>query len=229
MKIPRAPHSWRLSAKAAVQVQKHLASAVSCKSAAGPFRFIAGLDAAFSPDGKRCIAGVVLWNLQDQQVVEEHTAFRPLVFPYVSGLLSFREVPALLAALRKLRRTPDVLMCDGQGVAHPRRIGIASHVGVLCRMPSVGCAKSRLIGTHEEVSVKRGSSVVLLDRDETIGEVVRTQDGINPLFVSVGHLVDQAQARKLVLRCATRYRLPEPTRLADKLVARVKRELKETG
>lgn len=228
MKIPRAPHSWRLSPKAAIQIQKRLASIVSCDPAAVPVRYIAGLDAAFSPDGKQCIAGVVLWDSHRKVAIEEHTAFRPLVFPYIPGLLSFREIPALLAVLRKLRQRPDLLMCDGQGLAHPRRIGIASHVGIICHMPSIGCAKSRLIGTHDEVPPKRGSHARLLDHDEVIGEVVRTQDGINPLFVSVGHLVNLVQARQLVLRCATHYRLPEPTRLADKLVGSAKRELKET-
>lgn len=189
---------------------------------------MAGLDAAFSTDGRHCIAGVVLWDSNDHKVVEEHVALRPLVFPYIPGLLSFREVPALLAALRKLRRPPDLLMCDGQGFAHPRRFGIACHVGVICDLPSIGCAKSRLVGTHEEVPSKRGSHVPLLDRDELVGEVVRTQAGINPLFVSIGHQVSLTQARKFVMDCATRFRLPEPTRLADRLVARAKRDLTKT-
>jgi deoxyribonuclease V len=151
-----------------------------------------------------------------------------LTFPYVPGLLSFREVPGLLAGLRKLRRPPDLLMCDGQGRAHPRRFGLACHVGVICNLPTIGCAKSRLLGTHEAVAARRGSRAALRDGDEIIGEVLRTQNGVKPLYVSVGHRVSPDQARQIVLKCSTRHRLPEPTRLADRRVARARRELKET-
>jgi deoxyribonuclease V len=223
MIIPRAPHSWRLSPAAAIRVQRELAGRIATASAPGPFRWIAGLDAAFSPDGRECIAGVVLWDRPTGSVIEQHTARRPLRFPYVPGLLSFREVPALLAALRKLRQRPDVLMCDGQGRAHPRRFGLACHLGLLCGLPSIGCAKSRLIGTHHEPGLRRGSRASLTDRGELIGEVLRTQPGVRPLYVSVGHGLSLEQCRGLVLECATRFRLPEPTRLADRLVARAKR------
>jgi deoxyribonuclease V len=146
-----------------------------------------------------------------------------LTFPYVPGLLSFREAPALLAALRKLKRTPNALMCDGQGLAHPRRLGIASHIGIICGLPTIGCAKSRLCGEETMPARQRGSWTSLVDGDEEIGAVLRTQEGVNPLYVSVGHLCDLPTARQLVLHCATRYRLPEPTRLADRLVAAAKR------
>lgn len=225
MKLPPVPHSWALTPRQAIALQRKLARRVCVVKPAGELRFIAGLDAAFSADGRQCLAAVVVWDRLEQRVVEQHTAARKLTFSYIPGLLSFREAPALLAALRKLRRTPDALMCDGQGLAHPRRLGIASHVAILCELPTIGCAKSRLCGEHVEPAEKRGSVAALLDGDEQIGEVLRTQDGVKPVYVSVGHLCDLASARELVLACATRYRLPEPTRLADRLVAAAKREL----
>jgi deoxyribonuclease V len=219
MRIPRVPHSWRLTARQAIAVQRRLARRVRRCQPTRVLRFVAGLDAAFSLDRKLCFAAVVLWDAEEGTATETHTATRPLTFPYIPGLLSFREAPALLAALRQLRRSPDVLMCDGQGLAHPRRFGIACHLGVICDLPSVGCAKSRLIGQHAEAGLRRGDFAALTDHGEVLGEVVRTQSGSRPLYISVGHRLDQETARVLVLRCAVRWRLPEPTRLADRLVA----------
>lgn len=229
MRIPRAPHSWHLTPRSAVVVQRRLAGEVTVTPSQASLRFIAGLDAAFSKDGTNCIAGVVLWDALKHCVIEQHTAVRPVRFPYIPGLLSFREAPALLAALRKLRQIPDLLLCDGQGRAHPRRFGIACHLGVLCDLPAIGCAKSRLIGSHAEVAAAQGSHVPLLDEDETIGEVIRTKEGCHPVFVSVGNRLSLAQARKLVVATVTRYRLPEPTRLADRLVAQARRPIREKG
>ncbi len=223
LKIPPPPHSWRLTPRRAIALQKRLRGLVSQEAFAGEALLIAGLDGAFTTDGQQCIAGVVLWDLRDQSVVEQHIALRKLRFPYIPGLLSFRELPAWLAALRKLERPPDILMCDGQGLAHPRRFGIASHIGVLCGLPTIGCAKSRLVGTHADPPNRRGAGAPLYDKEERIGTVLRTQTGIRPLYVSVGHRIDLPTAEKVVLRCAVRYRLPEPTRLADRLVAQAKR------
>lgn len=223
MRIPRVPHSWLLTPREAIVLQKNLARRVSVVKPTAELRFVAGLDAAFSVDGQRCLSAVVLWDSQEQRIVEQHTASAKLTFPYVPGLLSFREAPALLAALQKLERTPHVLMCDGQGLAHPRRLGIASHVGIICGLPTIGCAKSRLCGVETEPARKRGSWTPLLDGGEEIGAVLRTQDNVRPLYVSVGHLCDLPTACELVLACAVRYRLPEPTRLADRLVASAKR------
>ncbi len=226
MKIPRAPHSWRLSPRQAIALQGKMRGLVCRVGSGEEFRFVAGLDGAFSRDGSRCIAGVVLWDLRERRVVERQIATAKLRFPYIPGLLSFREVPAWVAALRKLRQAPDVLMCDGQGIAHPRRFGIASHLGVLCGLPSIGCAKSRLVGAHDEPPARRGGRAPLLDKDEVIGTVLRTQNGIGPVYVSIGHRLDLASAEALVLACALKYRLPEPTRLADRLVAEAKVEMK---
>ena len=229
VKLPRVPHSWRLTPKRAIALQRALAARVRLEPPKGPLRYLAGLDAAFTPDGKGCLAGVVLWDAERQTVVEQHTALGPLRFPYIPGLLSFREAPTLLRALRRLQQAPDALMCDGQGVAHPRRFGIACHLGVICGLPSLGCAKSRLVGEHEDPPRQRGGQAPLVDRCEVVGAVLRTQRGIRPVFVSVGHQMDLATAAALVLASAGRYRLPEPTRLADQLVARAKAAMRAAG
>lgn len=219
MKLPRVPHRWGLSPARAIRVQRRLAGLVQEAPAAGPLRFVAGLDAAFSRDGRRCLAVAVLWDREARAVIEVTTASRPLRFPYVPGLLSFREAPALLAALRKLRHPADVLLCDGQGRAHPRRFGIACHLGVLCDLPAVGCAKSRLVGEAAMPGAERGSWTPLLAGGETVGCLLRTRPAGRPLFVSVGHRLSLPQARELVLDCGSGFRLPEPTRQADRLVA----------
>lgn len=225
MNIPPLPHPWNLSPAEAVALQRQLAGKVRVGATVAALRLVAGLDAAFSTDGRECLAAVVLWDATEGRVVEQHVARRPLAFPYVPGLLSFREAPVLLAALERLDSTPDVLLCDGQGLAHPRRFGIACHLGVLLDLPSVGCAKSRLTGEHAAPGPKRGSGVPLLDGEEVIGCVLRSRDRVRPLYVSVGHRIDLAGAAALVLGCGRGYRLPEPTRLADRLVASAKRAL----
>jgi deoxyribonuclease V len=188
-------------------IQRRLAGTVRLTAPGKEIRLVAGVDAAFSHDGTRCIAAAVLWDAQRQVALEERIAERPLTFPYVPGLLSFREAPAVIAALRKLRREPDAIMCDAHGLAHP----------------TVGCAKSPLVGNHGEPARKRGSRVALRHEGERVGTVLRTRDGVRPVYVSVGHRIDLETAERIVLQCGVGYRLPEPTRLADRLVARVKR------
>jgi deoxyribonuclease V len=188
-------------------------------------RTVAGVDCAFSRDGERCLAAAVVWDLEAQRVIEERHAWRPLRFPYVPGLLSFREAPAILAVLRALHGEPDAIMCDGHGLAHPRRFGIACHVGVLCDRPTLGVAKSRLVGEHGEPGPRRGARAALRHRGERIGTVLRTREGVKPVYVSVGHRIDLPTAERLALACVDRFRLPEPTRLADRAVAAAKRRL----
>ena len=223
MKLPRALHRWDVTATRAVEIQRRLAPRVIVQRLRRRVRRVVGVDLAFLDDGKRCVAGAVLWDVDQGRVVEEQTAVQPVRFPYVPGLLSFREAPAVLAVLRKLRGEPDVIMLDGQGLAHPRRFGLACHVGLLSDRPAIGCAKSRLVGTHREPKSERGSRTALVDRHERIGAVLRTRDRINPIYVSVGHRMDLPGAIDLALACGDGYRIPAPTRLADRLVARFKR------
>ncbi|GBD33036.1 Endonuclease V [bacterium HR33] len=223
MRLPPSPHPWTLGVRDAIALQRRLAGEVRSRLPPGaPLRYVAGVDAAFSGDGRTVIAACVLWDLLEGSVVEWRSAVRRVRFPYVPGLLSFREAPAVLAALRKLRAEPDAILCDAHGRAHPRRFGMACHVGLLAGRPTVGCAKSRLVGQHEDPPVARGSWRPLLDGRRVIGSVLRTQEGVRPVYVSVGHLIDLAAARRLVLACAVRYRLPEPSRLADQLVRAIK-------
>lgn len=223
MKIPLPPHRWSVSPRRAVAVQRELAGRVRAVKPRRAIRLVAGLDSAFSADGRHCIGGAVVWDLARQQVAERRVALRAARFPYVPGLLSFREAPALLAALRALRTAPDALMCDGHGLAHPRRFGIACHLGVIVGLPTIGCAKSRLIGEYVEPGRRRGARSPLVDGDERLGTVLRTREGVKPVFVSVGHRIDLLTAERIVLESAIRYRLPEPTRLADRLVAERRR------
>jgi deoxyribonuclease V len=219
MFIPRVPHRWAVTPRQAIAIQRRIAPRVITRACGRPFRLVAGTDLAFSADGAWCIAAAVLWDMRDQCVVEQQVASRAVRFPYVPGLLTFREAPAVLAALRRLRTMPDALICDGQGFSHPRRCGLASHIGILVGLPTVGCAKSVLIGTYDPPRAQRGASTPLRDGAEQIGVALRTRAGVKPVFVSVGHGLSLGEAVELVLACAVQYRLPEPTRLADRLVA----------
>ena len=182
-------------------------------------RYIAGADAAFSPDKTRVLAAAVVYDRVERQIIEVAHASREVTVPYIPGYLSFREGPAVLEAVGRLKHSFGVICFDGQGYAHPRRCGIATHLSVTLDLPGVGVAKSRLTGKYIEPAESAGSSSPLMDRDEQIGLVLRTKDRVRPLFVSIGHKVDLATARDLVLACVTRYRLPEPTRQADIEVA----------
>jgi deoxyribonuclease V len=224
MKIAEAPHPWSVTPARAIEIQRELAAKVRVRPPRGPLRRVAGLDAAFSRDGRFCIAAAVVWDRFSGKVVEQHIARRRLRFPYVPGLLSFREAPALLAALRKLDATPDAIICDGQGIAHPRRFGIACHIGLIAGLPALGCAKSRLTGDHFQPGPQRGARVPLIDKGEVIGAVLRMRDGVKPVYISIGHDFDLGSAIRIVLQCSAGYRLPEPTRLADSLVASAKKE-----
>jgi deoxyribonuclease V len=186
-------------------------------------RFVAGADCAFSEDKQTIFAAAVVYDREAQRIVEIAHATRPAEFPYVPGFLSFREGPAVLQAIRALRHEFGAILFDGQGFAHPRRCGIASHLAIQLNQPGVGVAKSRLTGEFGKLSLNAKSTTPLRDGEEQIGVVLRTQKGIRPVFVSIGHRVDLASAIKLVLACCTRYRIPEPTRQADIEVAKLKR------
>jgi len=214
MKFPDI-HPWNLSPKEAVALQRELAGRVVLRDEiVQPVRLVAGVDVSCSRFAPEVFAAVVLYDLQSNTIVESVSARVAEAFPYVPGLLSFRELPVALAAFRNLRRAPDVVMVDGQGIAHPRRFGIASHLGLWLDLPTIGCAKSRLCGEHEQPGERRGDWSRLIDAGEEIGRVVRSRDRIRPLFVSPGHKVGMELAMRIVLACGRGYRLPEPTRQA---------------
>ena len=180
---------------------------------------VAGVDVGFEARGSVTRAAVAVLSFPELELQEYAIAHRPTEFPYIPGLLSFREIPAVLDALQQLRRLPDLLLCDGQGRAHPRRFGIACHLGVLTDLPAIGVAKSRLIGTHGPLAEDKGARQALYDKGEVIGTVLRTRRGVRPLYISVGHRITLATAVDYVMRCTTRYRLPETTRAAHKLAS----------
>ena len=229
MKRPTIPHKWNLSPREAIALQKRLADMIRTMMLDSSPRYVAGGDVAFRRNGRELVAGWVVWDLQTKTVLETSDVLHEVTFPYVPGLLSFREGPALLAAAARLKTEPDVFMLDGHGLAHPRRIGIASHVGLLMNRPSCGCAKSRLCGTHAEPADRVGSSTRLLHGGDVVGRVVRTRKGVKPIYVSVGHRITLDDAVRLTLRCCDRYRLPEPTRLAHHLVTDRRKALDEAS
>ena len=188
-------------------------------------QFVAGADCAFSADKQTIFATAVVYDRETQSIIEISHAVRPAEFPYVPGFLSFREGPAVLQAVRSLKHEFGAVLFDGHGFAHPRRCGIASHLAIELDKPGVGVAKSRLIGMFGKLTGNAGATTPLMDETEQIGVVLRTQKGIRPVFVSIGHHVDLESAIKLVLACCTRYRIPEPTRQADIEVAKLKRKL----
>lgn len=204
------------------RIQERLRGRV--RASGGPVRprLIAGADLAYRADGSRAWAAVVVVSMPDGAVVETATASGRPGFPYVPGLLSFREGPLLLEAFARLRRRPDLALFDGQGLAHPRGFGLACHMGVLLDVPSVGCAKSRLVGEHDEPGPERGDWAPLRFQGRIVGAVVRTRAGVRPVYVSPGHRVGLARARACVLACS-RFRVPEPIRLAEAVVNGLKR------
>jgi deoxyribonuclease V len=228
-------HEWNLSYAEARRVQVELAGRVEFVPLETEPQIIAGLDCAFSGDGTRTFAAAVVLRVVglssgpagqpgrfEFEQVETATAEQETRFPYIPGLLSFREAPVCLEAVAKLGRQPDLFMIDGQGVAHPRRLGLASHLGLFLDKRTIGCAKSRLVGKYEEPGSERGAWSPLRDGEETIGAVVRTRSRVKPVFVSVGHKCTLEDAVRITLACATRYRVPEPTRLAHQAVSKLR-------
>jgi len=212
------PDRWNLSYRATVALQKRLAAKVSLRSAVGRLRYVAGVDVSYAVKPDAMYAGVVVLDAKDMSVVERRGAVRKARFPYIPGLLSFRETPSILAAIRKLKTRPGCIIVDGHGIAHPRRFGIASHLGVILGIPTIGCAKSVLVGEHGEVGRARGAWAALKYENRVIGRALRTREGVKPVFVSPGHKVSFSRAAQIVLRCCTRYRLPDTTRLAHQFV-----------
>jgi len=238
-------HPWKVSTEKARAIQERLRKEWEGEDRLGEIRTVAGLDAAFVLTGSQAlrktanhwkrqreanqaIGCVVVYRFPEMQEIARAFAIVPLEFPYIPGLLSFREVPALLAALENLKELPDVLFCDGQGYAHPRRFGLACHLGVLLDRAAIGCAKSILIGKHGELKEKAGSWTELVDEaagGERIGAVVRTRKGVRPIYVSQGHRVSLESAIRLTLAVTDGFRIPRPTRDADHFASEVKKKL----
>ncbi len=212
-------HAWDVTPAQAIAIQQRLRRHVLIENCLGSVRRIAGVDVGFKHHFTITRAAIAVFDFTTLQLIDSAIAECPTTFPYVPGLLSFREIPAVLEALQQLRQEPDLLLCDGQGIAHPRRIGIASHLGVLTGLPTVGVGKTRLVGSHAPVAEERGACADLLHKGEQVGVVVRTRTGVKPVYVSPGHKVNIVTARDYVLACSPRYRLPEPIHHAHRLAS----------
>ena len=223
MDIPRL-HDWTVDPSAARSIQEALGSRLRTEALRHPPELVAGADVAFDRGRGLVFAVVLVFRFSDLGVIEETSAHGPADFPYVPGLLTFREGPVMLKAFGQIRNRPDVVLFDGQGIAHPRRLGLAAHMGLWLDLPAVGCAKSRLVGRYDEPGLHRGDAAPLMDGEEQIGEVLRTRERVKPVFVSPGHRIDFASARRIVLECGRGRRLPEPTRQAHIAVTRRKRD-----
>lgn len=209
------PIRWDLSVDEAEALQRRGAALVETQDRLGPVRTVAGVDVAYEKGGDRVFAAVVVLDAATLEVLDEATHEERVRFPYIPGLFSFRELPPIATCFEALRTAPDLVVCDGQGCAHPRRFGLACHLGVLFDLPAIGCAKTLLVGSHAPLGHHRGSTAPILDAGEEVGLALRTQDGVHPVYVSVGHRVGLDTARRWVLHLAQRYRLPETTRRAD--------------
>lgn len=212
-------HRWDVTVTEAAAIQAELATHVSLKDDFPDLTYVAGIDVGFEDDGKTCRAAVAVLDYSTLALCNQSIAKTPCRLPYIPGYLSFREVPAVLKALDALDPLPGMLLCDGQGIAHPRRLGIASHLGVLTGLPCIGVAKSRLVGVYKTLPQAKGSTVPLMDKNERIGTVLRSRDNVKPLFISPGHRVSMDTSVSIVKACLTKYRLPETTRFAHRLAS----------
>lgn len=213
---------WNVTPREAVQIQRRLRARLELSDRLPAVRCVAGADMAFDLARNRAIAGVVIYRFPEMEEIERVWGESEIVFPYVTGLLSFREAPALLKVFARVKNTPDLIFCDGHGYAHPRRFGITSHLGVLLDTPTIGCAKSLLIGKHEPLPLGAGAWTELRDKDEVVGAVLRTKANVKPIYVTQGHRISLPTALKFVNAVLSGYRIPRPTRDADHFVAAVK-------
>lgn len=212
-------HPWVKTVAEAKIIQSELRSQVIQYDRLGEVKHVAGVDIGFEDKYAITKAAIAILTYPELELVEQQIARIPTAFPYVPGYLSFREIPAILAAFPQVKTIPDLILCDGQGYAHPRRIGLACHLGVLLDIPTIGVAKSRLIGTHDELALTKGSQQPLIDKEETIGMVLRSRTNVKPIYVSIGHRISLPTAVEYVMGCLTKYRLPETTRWADRLAS----------
>jgi deoxyribonuclease V len=217
-------HPWNVSPQEAIKLQEELRKNIVLKNDFSKVKSVAGADISFSRKSDKAYAAVIVFSLLELKKLEEQYTIGSLSFPYIPGLLTFREGPLLVETFKKIKIEPDVIIFDGQGIAHPKRLGLATHMGILLDKPTIGCAKSRLIGTYEEPRKKRSSYSLLKDEGEVIGAVLRTRENVSPVFISPGHKIDLKSSVEIVLKCLQGYRLPEPTRQAHLLVNRLRTE-----
>lgn len=221
-----ALHSWNVTPQEAVQIQKRLQAQISLEDFSGPIHFIAGCDMSLRDDLNLGVAGIIIYSFPELREVERRHVTGKLSFPYVPGLLSFREAPVLIELFGRLEHSPDLIIFDGQGIAHPRGVGIASHMGLWLNKPSIGCAKSRLFGIYEEPGEKAGSfSELLSPEGGRVGTVLRTREKCRPVYISPGHKMSIERSVEIIGRCMDGYRIPKPTREADRYVGEIKRSV----
>jgi len=216
-------HSWEVSPGEAIQLQRELKGRVSLKKSFQQIKSVAGADVSYVKG--KMIAGVVVFDFPSLKIREKQSFISPINFPYIPGLLTFREGPGLLAAFKKIENEPDIILFDGQGIAHPRRMGIATHLGLFLDKPTIGCAKSRLSGEYTSLGEGKGDFALLKEGKEVLGAALRTRPKVKPIFISPGHKIDLPAAIEIVLKCADKYRLPLPLREAHLWVNQIKKEV----
>ena len=221
-------HPWDVDYQTAANIQKDLRGRLIIWGKNHPFELVAGADVSYNRGDDLFYACVVVMNIRTGEIIETAHHYDHVTFPYIPGLLSFREGPVVVCAFEKLTVTPDVVIFDGQGIAHPRGLGLAAHLGLILDLPSAGCAKSRLVGEHEPVEWEKGSSTPLMYEERQVGVVLRTRTGVKPVFVSPGHRLDCQGAENLILSAVGKYRLPEPIRYAHNRVNALRREISGT-
>lgn len=226
---PKLRSRWNLTPRQALRLQQRLRRRVVLEDHFGPVRTVAGADLAFDPATQTAFSGVVVYRYPQMEELERRMARAPLRFPYVPGLLSFREIPILLRAFAKLETEPDLILVDGHGLAHPRRFGIACHLGVLFDKPSIGCGKSVLVGDFIEPGWRAGSATPLIHLGERVGVALRTRDGVRPIFVTQGHRVSLRTAVRLLRPALDGFRIPKPTREADHYVRALRLRFQAEG
>jgi len=220
------PHDWNVTPKEAVKLQRDLAEQIELKPIPKDFEVLGASDISYLKSVDRLVVVVLTFHWPSLERLETVHAISPIGFPYVPGLLSFREIPPLLEAYRLLQRLPEVFLCDGQGIAHPRRLGLASHVGLCLDIPTVGCAKSRLCGKHDPLELQRGNYTPLSLDDDIVGYVFCSRNGVKPIYISPGHLADLESSRKLVEHCLGRFRIPEPLRQAHQTATQLRKNIR---
>jgi len=216
-------HSWKVNPREAIQLQKELKKKISLKKSFNKVKVVAGADVSYYKN--KMVAGVIVFEFPNLKAIEKQSFISPVNFPYIPGLLTFREGPSLLEAFKKIKITPDVILFDGQGIAHPRRMGIATHLGLFLNKPTIGCAKSRLSGKYTSIGEEKGDYALLKEGEEVLGAVLRTRKKVKPIFISPGNKIDLLTSIDIILKCIDKYKLPVPVREAHIFVNQIRNNL----